>query len=98
MTAGDICAAPAITFQEIESVGNIEEILKTTTHNGFPIVKNVGYGEKRLIGLMLRSQLLTLLSRRAFIENIIFYEQEGDHESAMSSQAAALEFVEVASS
>ena len=87
LTAGDICAAPAVTFQEIESVGNIEEILKTTTHNGFPIVKNVGYGEKRLIGLMLRSQLLTLLSRRAFIENIIFYEQEGDQdqESAMSS-------------
>jgi len=45
------------------------------------------YGEKRLIGLMLRSQLLTLLSRRAFIENIIFYEKEGDQdqESAMSS-------------
>ena len=87
LTAGDICAAPAVVFQEIERVSNIEEILKTTTHNGFPIVKNVGYGEKRLIGLILRSQLLTLLSRRAFIENIIFYEQEGENnqESAISS-------------
>ena len=87
LTASDICAAPAITFREIERVSNIEEILKTTTHNGFPIIKDVGNDEKRLIGLILRSQLLTLLSRRAFIENIIFYEQECDHESAMSSQA-----------
>jgi len=89
LTAGDICAAPAVVFQEIERVSNIEEILKTTTHNGFPIVKNVGYGEKRLIGLILRSQLLTLLSRRAFIENIIFYEQEGENnqESAISSSS-----------
>ena len=87
LTASDICAAPAISFREIERVSNIEEILKTTTHNGFPIIKDVGNDEKRLIGLILRSQLLTLLSRRAFIENIIFYEQEGDHESAMSSQA-----------
>ena len=89
LTAGDICAAPAVVFQEIERVSNIEEILKTTTHNGFPIVKNVGYGKKRLIGLILRSQLLTLLSRRAFIENIIFYEQEGENnqESAISSSS-----------
>ena len=33
----DICAF--YIFPEIERVSNIEEILKTTTHNGFPIIR-----------------------------------------------------------
>jgi len=68
LTVGDICSREVVCFSPIERVGVIEHALETTRHNGFPIVATKS---KRVIGLILRKQLLVLLSRRAFIENMI---------------------------
>ena len=56
-----------MTFKSIEKVGVIERALATTRHNGFPVVD----ADNRVIGLILRKQLLVLLSRRAFVENLV---------------------------
>jgi len=77
-TAKDVCSKEVITFREIEHVHRVEEVLKNTLHNGFPVIKEIkddsgNIVEKRLIGLVLRSQLLTLLARRAFVENAVIY-------------------------
>ena len=66
-TAFDACTRTVVTFKSIEKVGVIERALATTRHNGFPIVD----ADNRVIGLILRKQLLVLLSRRAFVENLV---------------------------
>lgn len=50
-------------FYEKEKIGKILAVLKNTTHNGFPIVNN--NSERRVKGLILRSQLLVLLDRHS---------------------------------
>jgi len=67
LTALDICSRNVVCFATIEKVGTIENALVSTTHNGFPIVS----AKKRLLGIVLRKQLVVLLSRRAFIENMV---------------------------
>ena len=68
ITAFDVCARDVVAFKAIEKVSAIEEALAQTTHNGFPILSAKG---KRVIGVILRKQLLVLLSRRAFVENLV---------------------------
>jgi chloride channel 7 len=68
ITALDVCERDVITFRAIEKVSVIEDALAQTTHNGFPILSAKG---KRVIGVILRKQLLVLLSRRAFVENLV---------------------------
>jgi chloride channel 7 len=67
LTALDVCSRNVVCFATIEKVGTIENVLVSTTHNGFPIVS----ARKRLLGIILRKQLVVLLSRRAFIENMV---------------------------
>ncbi|XP_025423914.1 H(+)/Cl(-) exchange transporter 7-like isoform X2 [Sipha flava] len=64
---------PVITFKMIESVENIVKILKTYTHNGFPVIEYVqnnelgnNYEKCYLRGLILRSQLIVLLQKKIF--------------------------------
>ncbi len=68
--------------RSIESVTRILATLRGTTHNGFPVwarqtdveaddedVLEIGEdGERRLKGMILRSQLLVLLQRRHFVD------------------------------
>jgi chloride channel 7 len=56
-----IMARKAKFFFEKEKIGKILQTLKDSTHNGFPIVNN--NTERRVKGLILRSQLLVLLDR-----------------------------------
>lgn len=58
----EIMAIPPVTFNEVTKVRVVYEALKTTTHNGFPILDNNG----RLRGLMLRKTLCTLLDLKVF--------------------------------
>lgn len=72
-TAADVMARKVITFQPIERVSNIYNALMGTNHNGFPIVTKSG----RLEGLMIRSNLITLLAHpdKAF-------QDDNEHQNA----------------
>jgi H+/Cl- antiporter ClcA len=58
----EIMSSPVVTFQEIEKVGNIVRALKSTTHNGYPVVEMNG----KLRGLIPRKILTSLLNWKAF--------------------------------
>ena len=59
----------------VENVGRVIELLKTTTHNGFPVVDPLSEDEKSsgkkfgvFRGMILRSQLIVLLKHKVFFE------------------------------
>ena len=58
----EIMASPVVTFTEIDKVGHIYDMLKQTTHNGFPIVDRFG----KFRGLIHRKTLTVLLELKAF--------------------------------
>lgn len=68
LTVGDIVTGPLQTFNGIEKVRNIVFILKTTGHNGFPVIDEPPFSEAPvLFGIILRDHLLTLLKKKAFL-------------------------------
>ncbi|PRP79813.1 hypothetical protein PROFUN_12485 [Planoprotostelium fungivorum] len=54
-----------ITMRTRESVKNIIRMLRDTTHNGFPVVRD----DEKFVGIILRSQLTLLLTERAFVRD-----------------------------
>ncbi|GIX72547.1 hypothetical protein CEXT_466571 [Caerostris extrusa] len=72
--ANEIMSYPVVCLKCIEKVGFIEHILKTETHNGFPVVEikegsfdNIHtFGTYK--GLILRWQLIVLLQHKVFQE------------------------------
>lgn len=76
LNAQHIMTHPVVVLREVETVERIVDILKTTKHNGFPVVD--GYDPNNtqtetfgtLKGLILRHQLLTLLKKKCFLYNI----------------------------
>ncbi|XP_055954224.1 H(+)/Cl(-) exchange transporter 7-like [Argiope bruennichi] len=72
--ATEVMSYPVVCFKTIEKVGFIEHILKTETHNGFPVVEikegsfdNIHtFGTYK--GLILRWQLIVLLQHKVFEE------------------------------
>ncbi|TKY54799.1 putative chloride channel protein CLC-g [Spatholobus suberectus] len=70
LTVGDIVTGPLQTFNGIEKVRNIVFILKTTGHNGFPVIDEPPISEAPvLFGIILRDHLLTLLEKKAFLSS-----------------------------
>ncbi|KAL3829491.1 hypothetical protein ACJIZ3_018293 [Penstemon smallii] len=55
-----------VTLSGIEKVGRIVEVLKNTTHNGFPVVDSVN-GATELHGLILRAHLILVLKKKWFL-------------------------------
>lgn len=67
LTVSDVVTGPLRVFNGIELVANIVHVLKTTGHNGFPVVDEPPYSEAPVLyGLILRSHLITLLKKKAF--------------------------------
>lgn len=69
MCVTDAMQSNVLCFNETENLERIIEILETTNHNGFPVVKN--YGEDRehtFRGMILRKQILILLDRQLYQE------------------------------
>ncbi|KAK1434674.1 hypothetical protein QVD17_00423 [Tagetes erecta] len=62
LTVSDAVSGPLHVFNGIERVGNIVHVLRTTGHNGFPVVDEPPV----LYGLILRSHLITLLKKKRF--------------------------------
>jgi chloride channel 7 len=62
----EIMASPLIKFQRLEKVSVVYEILKGTSHNGFPVLSDDG----RFYGLILRKTLCSLLEAKAFSKKV----------------------------
>lgn len=60
--AHHVMSSPVVTFSHIDRVSSIYWALNHTSHNGFPVLDKQGL----FCGLILRSQLLTLLKEKAF--------------------------------
>lgn len=77
ITVGELADVkpPVVTLRGIEKVGRIVDVLRNTTHNGFPVVDDrevlVGsqaIGERELHGLILRAHLVLLLKKKWFLQ------------------------------
>lgn len=80
LAARDIMSAPVKTISEVEQVGTLVKLLRSTTHHGFPVVSRGGghasggsatlpstsAAQPRVLGIILRDQLSTLLAKRVF--------------------------------
>ncbi|GMN57533.1 hypothetical protein TIFTF001_026630 [Ficus carica] len=76
LTVGELADAkpPVVTLHGIEKVSRVVEVLKNTTHNGFPVVDDgvvppVGLpiGATELHGLILRTHLVQVLKKKWFL-------------------------------
>lgn len=68
LTVGDVVTGPLQVFHGIEKVGNIVHVLRTTRHNGFPVIDEPPLSESPvLFGLILRAHLIELLKKKAFL-------------------------------
>uniref|UniRef100_A0A5B6ZLG9 Chloride channel protein n=1 Tax=Davidia involucrata TaxID=16924 RepID=A0A5B6ZLG9_DAVIN len=67
LTVGDVVMGPLQLFHGIEKVSNIVHVLKTTRHNGFPVIDESPSESPVLFGLILRAHLITLLKKKAFL-------------------------------
>ncbi|KAK6151705.1 hypothetical protein DH2020_014340 [Rehmannia glutinosa] len=68
LTVGDVVTGPLQIFHGIEKVGNIVHVLKTTGHNGFPVVDEPLLSSSPvLFGLIVRAHLITLLKKKSFL-------------------------------
>jgi len=60
--------SPPVVLPQIVSVGFVCDLLLSTSHNGFPVVahRSDSSQDPLLVGMILRSHLLTLLKARTF--------------------------------
>jgi len=67
MSAGAVAATPVVKFRLVESVRTIVSALESCGHNAFPVclVKDEQVDQWQYEGLILRSQLMVLLDKRA---------------------------------
>jgi chloride channel 7 len=54
--------SPVVTLRAAMRVGDIQEVLRDTTHNGFPVVRDTPQGQV-FVGLVSRAHLAALLQR-----------------------------------
>ncbi|KAK9706221.1 hypothetical protein RND81_07G111700 [Saponaria officinalis] len=67
LTVADVVTGPLQYFRGIEKVKNIVDILKRSSHNGFPVLDEQEHSENPvLFGLILRANLIVLLKKKAF--------------------------------
>lgn len=70
LAVGDVVTGPLQVFRGIEKVGNIVHVLKTTRHNGFPVVDEAPVSQSSVLyGLILRAHVIVLLKKRAFLSS-----------------------------
>lgn len=72
LTVGDVVTGPLQIFNGVEKVGNIVTVLRTTGHNGFPVVD-----ENVLCGIILRAHLLVVLKKKAFVHSSSLANDDG---------------------
>ncbi|KAJ1277459.1 hypothetical protein BS78_04G005800 [Paspalum vaginatum] len=69
LTVGELAAAKprAVALQVVEKVSAVVEVLRSTPHNGFPVLDRPRPGVSELHGLVLRSHLMAVLRKRWFL-------------------------------
>ncbi|KAK9141763.1 hypothetical protein Syun_011163 [Stephania yunnanensis] len=68
LTVSDVVKGPLQSFDGIEKVQNIVHVLKTTGHNGFPVIDGPPFSDYRAwFGLILREHILVLLRKKNFL-------------------------------
>ncbi|XP_026387606.1 putative chloride channel-like protein CLC-g isoform X1 [Papaver somniferum] len=68
LTVSDVVTGPLQFFNGIEKVRNIVHVLKTTGHNGFPVIDEPPISMTPVLyGLVLRQYLIVLLKKKAFL-------------------------------
>lgn len=68
LAVSDVVTGPLRMFNGVEKVGNIVHILKTTGHNGFPVIDEPPFSNSTvLFGLILRAHLLAVLKKKDFL-------------------------------
>lgn len=68
LTVTDVLSGPLQVFHGVEKVGNIVHVLKTTGHNGFPVIDVPPLCDTPVLyGLILRAHLLVLLKKKEFL-------------------------------
>ncbi|KAM2728516.1 hypothetical protein EV1_000003 [Malus domestica] len=77
LVTADVATGPLVTFSGIEKVGRILDALRTTGHNGFPVIDEPPFSDApELCGLVLRSHLLILLKGKVFSRERVVCEEE----------------------
>ncbi|GFS40811.1 voltage-gated chloride channel family protein [Actinidia rufa] len=72
LTVSDVVTGPLQLFHGIEKVSNIVHVLRTTRHNGFPVINEPPVTESPILfGLVLRAHLITLLKKKAFLPTAV---------------------------
>eukprot|EP00241_Pyramimonas_parkeae_P016914 CAMPEP_0114281078 /NCGR_PEP_ID=MMETSP0059-20121206/2786_1 /TAXON_ID=36894 /ORGANISM="Pyramimonas parkeae, Strain CCMP726" /LENGTH=755 /DNA_ID=CAMNT_0001401535 /DNA_START=189 /DNA_END=2456 /DNA_ORIENTATION=- len=67
INAVDAAATPVVSFQRVEQVQRIVDILTGCSHSGYPVMATDHTGEPSFMGFILKSHLLQVLaSRQAF--------------------------------
>ncbi|KAF5184688.1 Chloride channel protein [Thalictrum thalictroides] len=67
LIVSDVVRGPLLFFNGIEKVCDIVHVLQTTGHNGFPVIDEAVSNTPLLFGLVLRSHLIVLLRKKAFL-------------------------------
>ncbi|KAL8038813.1 hypothetical protein ABFX02_11G132400 [Erythranthe guttata] len=69
ITVGELAEAKSavVTIGGIEKVGRIVDVLRNTTHNGFPVVDDGVVPPNELHGLVLRAHLILALKKKWFL-------------------------------
>jgi len=80
--ASEIMSYPVVMLNTKQKVGEVMEILKSTTHNGFPVIDSPtessitgNQATGKLRGVILRSELIIMIQHRIFSE--LYHEWEG---------------------
>ncbi|XP_041364629.1 H(+)/Cl(-) exchange transporter 7-like [Gigantopelta aegis] len=80
ISATEVMSHPVTVFKSVETVGHIVDLLKKDKHNGYPVVEDDAETRSKesttemesfgtFCGVILRSQLIVLLSLKVFREN-----------------------------
>lgn len=66
--AADVMSKEVVTVQPVARVSDLVAMLTSCTHNGFPVVADGEEGKPRMVGMVLRSDIITLLQNRVWGE------------------------------
>ncbi|CAH2079881.1 unnamed protein product [Thlaspi arvense] len=77
LTVGDVVTGPLQVFNGIEKIETIVHVLKSTNHNGFPVVDGPPLAPAPVLyGLILRTHILTLLKKRVFLTSPMAFDSK----------------------
>lgn len=96
MIAKEACGNQKVAyFPRVVKVGDVVAMLRSNSHNGFPVIDRVQNGETVVIGLILRSYLLVVLQLKADFQHI---PVPSNTRGSLSTRHNVTDFVKPASS